>query len=216
MIKVLLTAALAQEVQASAQGKSVLIAYQSASQVDLRRSLLLDIMQNDFALVSHKLVEIQEKRAKSIKFAELPMLYPENSTIYTNNDEQFRAYVVAELSGMDSRPFGRYGQLQIRAWVIGHNGKYFTKRYHNLAVSQFPGEKEIISLKYIPAGYLPNEASVRSDLISRGKKYWRLGSGISHMQYISGSVGVSPPKKSQETLTTCGTILKHNREQIES
>jgi hypothetical protein len=115
MIKVLLTAALAQEVQASAQGKSALIAYQSASQLGPRRSLSLDIMQNSFALVPHKLVEIQEKRAKSIKFAELPMLYPANSTIYANEEGQFRAYVVAELSGMDARPFGRYGQLRIRA-----------------------------------------------------------------------------------------------------
>lgn len=70
---------------------------------------------------------IQEKRAKSIKFAELPMLYQANSTIYVNEEGQFRAYVVSELSGMDLRPFGWYGQLQIRAWSMDHNGKYFTQ-----------------------------------------------------------------------------------------
>jgi hypothetical protein len=214
MIKVLLTAALAQEVQASAQGKSALIAYQSASQLGPRRSLSLDIMQNDFALVPHKLVEIQEKRAKSVKFAELPMLYPANSTIYTNEEGRFRAYVVTELSGMDARPFGRYGQLQIRAWSIDHNGKHFTKRYHNLAVFQFSGEKEIVSLKYIPAGYLPNEARIRSDLIRRGKKYWKLGSEICHMQYTSGSVCVLHPKQSHEVLTKYGATLIHYREQV--
>ncbi|KAF8856386.1 P-loop containing nucleoside triphosphate hydrolase protein [Acephala macrosclerotiorum] len=114
------------------------------------------------------------------------MLYPANSAIYTNEEGRFRAYVVAELSGMDARPSGRYGQLQIRAWAIDHNGKYFTKRYHTLAVSQFAGEKEIVNLKYIPAGYLPNEASVRAELILRGKKYWKLGSEIRHMKYRLG------------------------------
>lgn len=188
MIKVLLTAALAQEVEASAEGKSALIAYQPATQLGPQRKLSLDIMQNDFALVPHKLVEIQEKRAKTVKFAELPILYPANSTIYTTDDGQFRAYVVAELTGIGPRPFAQYDQLQIKAWSIDHNGKYFTKRYHSLAVSQFAGERGITSLKYIPAGYLPNEAGIRSDLIERGKKYWEWGSKISYMQYTSETV----------------------------
>lgn len=188
MIKILLTTAIAQEMQASTQGKSALLAYQRSSQLGPRRTLSLDIMQNDFALVPHKLVEVQEKKAKSIKFAELPILYPPNSTIYTKEEGQFQAYVVVELSGMDPRPFGKYGKLHIRVWSIDHNGKYFSRRYHDLAVSQFSGEKEIISLKYIPAGYLPDEANVRSSLIERGKKYWELGSKVSYMQYTSGEV----------------------------
>jgi hypothetical protein len=212
MIKVLLTAALAQEMQASAQGKSALIAYQSASQLGPRRKLSLDIMQNDFALVPHKLVEIQEKRANTIKFAELPMLYPANSTIYTREDGRFRAYVVAELAGMDPRPFGQYGQLQIKAWSIDHNGKYFTKRYHNLTVSQFAGEKGITSLKYVPAGYLPNEVSIRSDLIKRGKNYWKWGSEICYMQYTSEKVCILQPEDSQKILAK---EIEHNRRQVE-
>jgi len=165
-----------------------MIAYQSASQLCPRRVLSLDIMQNDSALVPSKLVEIQEKRCKIIKFAELPMLYPANSTIYTYEEGQLQAYVVAEIAGMDPRPFGLYGQLQIRAWSISHNGKYYTKRYHNLVVSQFPGDREIVRLQYIPASYLPDEAIQLRNLIERGRKYWEFGSGIYYMQYISAIV----------------------------
>jgi hypothetical protein len=203
LIKILLTAALAQETQAFAAGRSALIAYQSASQLGPRRALSLDIMQNDFALVPSKLEEIQEKRCKIIKFAELPMLYPANSTIYTYEEGLLQAYVVAEIAGMEPRPFGLYGQLQIRAWSIDHNGKYYTKRYHNLVVSQFPGDKETVHLQYIPAGYLPDEATQRRNLIERGRKYWEYGGGICYMQYMSDAVCYPVLERSKRSWLTC-------------
>ena len=134
LIKVLFTAALARESEtpASADGMMVLTTYQLASPMQPQRKLPLDIMQNSLALVPHKLVKIQGGRYKSITFADLPMLYPSNSTIYTTEDSQLRAYVVADLAGMDLKAIGRYSQLQIRAWSIDYNGKYFTKRYYTL------------------------------------------------------------------------------------
>jgi hypothetical protein len=134
------------------------------------------------ALVPLKLLEIQEKRCKSIQFAQLPMLYPINSTVYTYEDSNLCAFVIAELFGMDARPFGTYAPLQIRAWSIDHNGNYFVKRYHDLVVSQFPGERDFIDLKYIPAGYLPDELNRHMKLIERGQLYLKLGADIHFMQ----------------------------------
>jgi len=43
-------------------------------------------------------------------------------------------------------------------------------------VSQFPGEKDIVNLKYIPAGYLPGEANEQAYLIERSRRYLQYGS----------------------------------------
>ena len=188
LIKILLTAALAREAPVSAEGLLALTAYQPASRTQPQRKMSFDIMQNNLALVPHKLVEIQENRCKSITFAELPLLYPTGSTIYTTEESQLRAYVVAELVDIDPRPLGSYEQLRIGAWSIDHNGKYFTKRYHNLLVSQYPGKKAVSSLKYVPTSYLLNEAKERRNLIERGKLYWNYGSDIQYVYYMVDTV----------------------------
>ena len=89
---------------------------------------------------------------------------------------------------MEPGAFGTYAQLQIRAWTIDHNGRYFTKRYHELVVSQYPGQKVISDLKYVPNGYLPNEEKRRLELIERGKLYWHYGSQIHHACYMVDKV----------------------------
>lgn len=184
----LLTAALAQPHPAQSKGQSAVIAYQPAALYRQQRKLSLEIMEDEFALVPQKLVEIQERRCKTVKFAQLPMLYQINSTIYSYDDGELRAFVVTELAGMDRRALEAYSPLEIRAWSIDHNGKYFTKRYHDLVISQFPGEKDISRLKYIPAGYLKDESENRTKLLERGRKYWKLGSGIAYQQTTMAGV----------------------------
>ena len=93
LIKVLLTAALARESPAPVEGLLALTAYQPACRTGPERQLSLDAMNSDLALVPRKLVEIQEKRCRSIAFAQLPMLYPAYSIVYTTENDQLRARV---------------------------------------------------------------------------------------------------------------------------
>jgi hypothetical protein len=188
LIKILLTASLSQDTPSTHTNSSTLASLSYTVQRQPARKLSMAIVQDHLTLVSHKLVEIQEQRCKSIQFAQLPMLYPVNSTIYTREDGSLRAFVVSELSGMDPRPFGAYSPLVIRAWAIDHNGRDFIKRFYDLNVQQFAREINDIELKYIPAGYLQDEHLQRPELIRRGRRYWELGSEVRHMGFKSGDV----------------------------
>ncbi|KAF4625134.1 hypothetical protein G7Y89_g13035 [Cudoniella acicularis] len=184
VVKVLLTAAIAQAPPNQSKARSALTAYQPTSLYQPQRKLSLNILEEEFALAPQKLVEIQERRCRTIKFAQLPMLYQINSTIYAYDNGELRAFVVSELAGMDPRPFDTYSPLQIRAWSIDHNGKYFAKRYHDLAMAQFPGERDIANLTYIPEGFLNDESENRTRLLERGRMYWKLGSGVRYQQFM--------------------------------
>lgn len=188
LIKILLTSSLTSDLPSSTEDQRALVVASRSPGAAPRRRLSLAIIQDELPLVPHKLIEIQERRCRSLGFSQLYMIYPENSIIYTSNDGQLQALIVDRLSGMEERSNGTYGALQIRAWSIDHNGRYFTKRYHEFLISQFPGERAITSLKYIPSGYLDDEPEYRSKLIARGRRYWELGSGIYYRQVVENRV----------------------------
>ena len=147
--------------------------------------------KNDLPTMQHKFSEIHEGRCKEITFPEIMLLYPPMTVIFTREDGEYRAFVVYEISGMVETLPGRFDPLHLRVWSIDHNGKYFTKRYQDLAISQFSGRKSISELRYIPAGYVPNESEVRLQLMERGRRYWRVGekpklwSNIGPVRYAS-------------------------------
>ena len=192
LVKILLTSSLTSASPSQNEDQATLItASPSSGTAPLRRLSLVGI-QAELPLVPQKLVEIHERRSRSIRFAQLYMVYPQNSTIYTVSDSQIQAFCVDRLAGMEERLDGTFDPLQIRAWSIDQNGRYFTKRYHEFFISQFPGEKAITSLKYIPSGYLKDEAMVRSKLISRGRQYWELGTGIHYKRVDEEAVLLFP------------------------
>jgi hypothetical protein len=192
IVKILLTASIAHNKLENAEGGQTALALPfSPGGSTTNRQLSLSIMQNEMSFLPQKLIDIQERTGRTVSFAQLPMLYPLNSIIYTKDTDagnQFRAYIVSELSGMEHRTLNMYAPLRIRAWSVDHNGRYFTKRYSEFLVSQFPGEKPITSLNFVPTGYLPDEAERRKELIARGRKYWELGNGIYHKQIIMRGV----------------------------
>lgn len=194
IVKILLTASIAHNKLENAEAGQNAVALPFTPGSSTNRKLSLSIMQNEISLFPQKLTDIQERAGRTVSFAQLPMLYPLNSVIYTKDtdaDNQFRAYIVSELSGMKHRTLNMYAPLRIRAWSVDHNGRYFTKRYSEFLVSQFPGEKPITSLKFLPTGYLPHEAERRKELIARGRKYWELGNGIFHKQIIKRGVNLN-------------------------
>lgn len=199
-VKILLTASIAHNKTENPEAGHVALALPFTSGSTTSRQLSLSIMQNEMSLLPQKMIDIQERTGRTISFAQLPMLYPLNSLIYTkdsNAGNQFRAYIVSELSGMEHRTLNMYAPLRIRAWNVGHNGRYFTKRYSEFLVSQFPGERPVSSLKFVPSGYIPDEAECREELIARGRKYWELGNGIFHKQTINKGVIITSISKIQ-------------------
>ena len=173
LVKILLLASLARDQVSPSEGRSALMLTQ--------RKESMSILQNELALVPHKLINIQQKRCKSITFAEITMLYIPDSTIYTVEDGELRAFVIVELSGMEPRSFESYNPLQMRAWYIDHDGQSVVRRYRDLSVPQFSGQKEIRYLRYIPAGFLPTENEKRRNMIARGKLWWTYSFGIHHV-----------------------------------
>lgn len=173
LIKILLIASLARDQASSSQGRSALMLTQHREP--------MDILQDELPLVTHKLIEIQQKTCKSIRFAEITMLYVPSTTVYTFEDDELRAFVIVELSGMELRNFESYNPLQMRVWSIDHDGQNVVRRYHDLTVRQFSGQRDIKDLQYIPAGYLPNESEQRRSLIARGKLWWTYSFGTHHV-----------------------------------
>ena len=173
LIKILLIASLARDHLSSSEGRSALMLTQ--------RRVSTNILQDEVALVPHRLIEIQQKRCKGITFAEITMLYAPNTTVYTTENDELRAFIIVELSGMEPRSFESYNPLHMRAWSIDHDGQNVVRRYHDLTMPQFSGRKEIKYLQYIPAGYLPNENEKRTNMIARGKLWWQYSFGIHHV-----------------------------------
>lgn len=182
VVKILLTASLTKD--------------QVSSSDDLAASMLsqklasLSMIQDELTLVPHKLSEIYERCCKTISFAEIPMLYSPNTTIYTFKDKELQALVVAEGKGMDPLSLESYSPLEIRAWSIDHNGNHLARRYHHLRIRQFSGKRAIISLQFIPAGHLPDEMERRLYLIARGKRWCAYKDGVHHVGIMPGGAQV--------------------------
>ena len=141
LVKVLLTARLAQSTTAVSSGAD-------AALIIPQRKLSLDIVRDQSLMLDYQLAEIQEGRCKCVSFAELYLLYPVRTTIYTLEDGCLRAFVVAELSGMEEKQVGRFSPLRIRAWYIDHDGQYFTRQYTDFNITMFGGTRSVASLRY--------------------------------------------------------------------
>ncbi|KAJ5630110.1 hypothetical protein N7528_003767 [Penicillium herquei] len=193
MVKVLLTASLAQPLSTLPDEYQALTQIHSSPRSGgPRRGLSIVAVEDQAQLISHQIIEIQERRCKSVSFQEIPFLYPSGTLIYQKEGGAWRGFIVSGLSGMDLQPSNNIGDLQIRAWSLDHDGVYFTRKYHTLTVSQFYGTRNITSLQFIPAGYLPDESAIRKTLVKRGHRYWELGCSVSYKQFESehGSVRI--------------------------
>lgn len=137
LIKILLTSKLTPELTSSTEDQTARVVSSRSRDVAPTRRLSLAIIQDELPLVPQKLIEIQERRCRSLSFSQLYMIYPQNSVIYTLDNNQLRAFIVDRLSGMEKDAAGTYGALQIRAWSVDHNGSYFAKRYRDFFISQF-------------------------------------------------------------------------------
>jgi hypothetical protein len=178
LVKILLTASLAKEAATSSNNSMAL--------TTSSRKATIPNAKDDPAIVSQRLLRFQEKRRTHVTFSELAMLYIPNTTVYTVQDGHLRAYVVAELSGMDWGT-DSYGSLRLRVWNIDHDGRNIARRYRDLKIPQFGAERAIESLTYVPTGYLANETEQRQSIIARGQKWWEYSVGVHHVTVGEGT-----------------------------
>lgn len=185
LVKVLLTAGLRKETSSNAVISSVTL-HSQLMRRQPTRTLSIDGLQADAPLLSHDIIRIQEKRCEALRFTQLPFLYTRGTTIFNYEQGQLLAFVITEASGIEPTATGDLRPLVLQAWSVDHNGQYFTKRYREIRISQFKGQRRIRDLRYIPTGFLPNEAMHRKELVRRGKRYWTLGHGVHHKQTRTG------------------------------
>lgn len=157
-----------------------------------RRRLSLDGLQSAFPgqLMSQHLMDIQEGRFRNVAFAELPFLYTPGTMVYTQDNEKLTAFIVSEMSGMESRAFGSFSPLRLHVWSIDHDGQQICKRYQDLVINHFVGRRDISSLACVPSGHLPEEMTKRKHIISRGRKYWSYMSGVHYVEIHSQHVSL--------------------------
>lgn len=173
IIKIVVTQGLPEPQRSTVEGISSLAV--SNHRVETKRTFSFDAIQSSLPVMSMQLTEIQERRCRSVNFMQLLMLYTPGITIYTYDESKLRAFVVSSLS--EQVRAGQYVTLLIRAWSIDHDGTCVCKRYHDLEVNYFAGQKEVKDLKYVPAGFVSDEASQREALAIRGRLYWSLSYG---------------------------------------
>ena len=139
------------------------------------------------ALFFQKLSEIDQKRCKTIAFADLAMLYRQNTMIYSIEDGELRAFMVRSCRWVAEGPLELRSELVVYAWSVDHNGIGYCRMHHEFVISRFSGERTVESLRYIPAGYLPDENEKRSRMLACGKSWWEYSSRVHHV--VLGTTG---------------------------
>lgn len=192
VVKVIITMSMVQSQGTSIEQVSSLI--RSRHPRRPQRRLSLDGLESTFpvSLMTQRLADIQERRCRSVAFVELPMLYTPGTMIYTHHDGKLVAFIVAEMSGMEERPFGSFDPIRLRVWSIDHDCKGLCKRYYDFAIEQFVGRRLIANLTCIPSGYLPDEGMKRQGIITRGRLYWSFSHGHHYVDIHSKNLKVSP------------------------
>lgn len=110
-------------------------------------------------------------------FEMLWMLYKPGKDVYAEIDEQRGGFVVQSCASVTKdREYGRPMPLKVMMWYLDYNGIKVGRRSHEVTIAPFEGEREITSLKVIPAEFLDvkPELSPRKALEDRGEKFYSM------------------------------------------
>jgi hypothetical protein len=137
-------------------------------------------------------------------FEMLWMLFKPGMDVYANIDDQRGGFVVQSCTPTadvnKATKMGQLSPLKIMMWYMDFDGRYLGRRQHEVIIIPFEGEREITSLKVIPAMYLDSdpEVSPRQKLEDRGEKFYKMLMGR-QMDYKGYSMAAKQrPKRFHE------------------
>lgn len=142
--------------------------------------LIFDFMYNEFIDVSQKLNDIESAYPSGVvSYPECWLLYPPGTIVYSRENGEYEAFVVHSIRGMQKRQKRHNGhhshtRLDLTCWAINYDGEVFGRVWSVHQLSPWHGTKAISSLELVPEKFLPHGATVKSELITRGKKFWSL------------------------------------------
>ncbi|ATZ58271.1 CND8 [Botrytis cinerea B05.10] len=149
-----------------------------------------------------KLEDDRHARANPVvTFEMLWMLFKPGMDVYAQFDEQRAGFVLqgCENSTENTRP-GQPSPLKVKMWYLDFDGRFVGRRSHEVTIAPFEGEREITSLKVIPAHYIDNNPALspRKQLEDRGEKFYSMLMG-KQMDYRGFSMPVEQkPKRFHE------------------
>jgi hypothetical protein len=130
-------------------------------------------------------------------FEMLWMLYKPGMDVYAELDEQRGGFVVQSCASVTKdREYGRPMPLKVMMWYLDYNGIKVGRRQHEITIAPFEGEREITSLKVIPAEFLDAKPDIspRKTLEDRGEKFYSMLLG-KQMDYNGFSMPVDKKPK---------------------
>ena len=136
--------------------------------------LLLHFLEEQWPESSKIAEQIEQKSVKEISYNELWMLYSPDTIIYTKEDEKWHAYKVHQIGGFHRLGEDLFTSLQMECYYscFDRTGTSLQTSSSLVSVSYYSGTRAIENLEFVPSDYMPEEASIREALITRGQRYW--------------------------------------------
>lgn len=145
--------------------------------------LLLQFLREELPRTSAKLDEIGAGTCKKITFQDLWLLYVPNTPVYTAVNNEDRQMVVYSRNVPEKNLKGQWGVLSLYCWSAKYQGDRLIRDFYPWVIQPFTGEKALHNLDLIPMQHLPDQATVRERLISRGNRYFELNQGAVLQDY---------------------------------
>ena len=138
--------------------------------------VLLQYLQDN---LGEKILLEDQRYAKATPvatFEMLWMLYKPGMDVYANIDDQRGGFVVKSCANVtENAKVGRPMPLKIMMWYLDYDGRMVGRRSHEVSIIPFEGEREIASLKVVPAAFVDNiELAPRKKLEDRGEKFYSM------------------------------------------
>ena len=137
--------------------------------------LLLEFLKREKPDTWQKLDEIEAGTCKKISFADLWLLYPPGTPVYSVNED--RQMIVYARNAPDRTAKGQHGVMNLTCWSAKYQAGVLVRDFSTHSIQPFLGEEPMRELKLVPLPYHGKRRETQSRLKARGKRYYELNQG---------------------------------------
>ena len=150
---------------------------------------LLEFMRSEAPNVSQKLDELERGITESIDFNTIWLLYRPGTTVYSLEEQEWRAFKTGSLERSQQSILGSRSFIDVETtWVeFAQSGDTLAKASEFSTIEYFEGTRQIADLKLVPSNYLRDEARIKQEIIERGRHYWSYHSEPFFQEYIGNA-----------------------------